>query len=124
MACANRVGGVAFIKVDGFQYLLRGDLTVSIDLFERTGVAGQDSVHGYTENPRVPFISATLTDTGGMSLSQLQQVTCSTITVELNNGKVYILRDAWAAEARELNTAEGSVAVRFEGMAGEEMLAA
>jgi hypothetical protein len=124
MACANKVGGVAFLKVDGFQYLLRGDLTVSIDRYERTGVAGQDSVHGYTENPRVPFISATLTDIGGMSLAQLQNVTCSTVTAELNNGKVYILRDAWTAEARELNTAEGSVEVRFEGMAGEELLAA
>jgi hypothetical protein len=124
MACANRVGGVAFLKVDGFQYALRGDLTVSIDLFERTGVAGQDGIHGYTEMPRVPFISATITDLGGLSLPQIQQLTCSTVTVELNNGKVYILRDAWAAEARELNTVEGSIAVRFEGMAGEEMLAA
>jgi hypothetical protein len=124
MACANKVGGVAYLKVDGYQYLLRGDLTVSIDLMERTGVAGQDGIHGYTETPRVPFISATLTDIGGMSLQQLQKVTCSTITVELNNGKVYILRDAWTSEARELNTAEGSVAVKFEGMAGEELLAA
>lgn len=124
MACANKVGGVAFLKVDGAQYLLRGELIVSIDPFVRTGVAGQDSVHGYTEAPRVPFISATLTDTGGLSLQQLQRITCSTVTVELNNGKVYILRDAWTAEARELNTTEGSMAVRFEGMAGEELLAA
>ena len=124
MACANRIGGIAFLKVDGYQYLLRGDLTVSPDLLAREGIAGQDGIHGFTETPNVPEISATITDTGGLSLSQLAAITCSTVTAELANGKVYILRDAWTSEARELNTSEGSVAVTFQGMACEEMLAA
>src|SRR4029450_7612943 len=121
---AHKVGGVAFLKVDGNQYLLRGDLTVSPDMFERTGVAGQDMIHGYTETPRVPTITATLTDTGGLSMQDFQRMTAVTVTAELNNGKVYILREAWTSEARELNTAEGSMSVTWEGMACEELLAA
>jgi hypothetical protein len=119
---AHKVGGVAFLKVDGGQYLLRGDLIVSPDRVERKGVAGQDGIHGYTETPRVPFITAKLTDTAGLSLAQLQAVVAATVTAELNNGKVYLLREAWAAEARELNTQEGSLEVRFEGMSCEELL--
>jgi hypothetical protein len=119
-----RIGGVAYLKVDGYQYLLRGDLAVSFDTFERKGIAGQDSVHGFTETPRVPYISATITDTGGLSLEALARVVDATITAELANGKVYLLRNAWTADARELNTQDGSVEIRFEGRAGEELLAA
>jgi hypothetical protein len=124
MACANKVGGVAFLKVDGRQYLLRGDLTVSPDAYERTGVAGQDSIHGYTETPRVPFITATITDTGGLSLGEFQRMTCVTVMCELNNGKHYVLVEAWTAEARELKTQEGSMELRWEGLYCEEVLAA
>jgi Phage tail tube protein len=123
MACANRVGGVAFLKVDGYQYLLRGDLTIEFQEFERTEVIGQDGPHGYTEAPHADFISATITDMGNMSVRQLAAVTCSTITAELHNGKVYILRDAFTTDVRPLNTSEGSIAVKFVGV-GEEMLAA
>jgi hypothetical protein len=119
-----KIGGVAFLKVDGYQYMLRGDLAVSFDAFERKGIAGQDGVHGYTETPRVPYLSAKITDTGGLSLQALARVTDATVTVELANGKIYLLRNAWAAEARELNTQDGSLEVRFEGLAGEEILAA
>jgi len=121
---AHKVGGVAYIKVDGTQYLLRGDLTVSPDMFERKGVAGQDGIHGYTETPRMPTIKATLTDIGGLSLEAFQHMTAVTVTVELNNGKVYVLRDAWTSAARELNTSEGSLDVTWEGMSCEELLAA
>jgi len=124
MACATKIGGVAFLRVDGFQYLLRGDLTVSPGNVSRTGVVGQDGFHGYTETPETAEISATLTDTGTLSLAQLRNIVCSTVTVELANGKVYVLRDAFTTEAFELNTSEGSVAVTWVGAACEEMLAA
>jgi Phage tail tube protein len=121
---AYKVGGVAFIKVDGTQFLLRGDLTITPDLYKRTGIAGQDGIHGYTEEPSLPQIKATLTDTGGLSLEAFQQMTQVTVTAELNNGKVYVLRDAFTTDARVLNTADGSIAVTWQGMACEELLAA
>ncbi len=54
---ANRIAGIAFLKVDGVQYPLRGNFTVSPSPLERAMIAGQDYVHGYSENPRVPYIS-------------------------------------------------------------------
>ncbi|MFN3686098.1 phage tail tube protein [Salinarimonas sp.] len=117
----NRIGGVAYIKVDDRQIALRGGLTVSVDGFEREGVAGQDGVHGYTEKPRVPFIECDVTTTAEASMDFLRSIVNATVTAELANGKTYVLRDAWTAGAREINAEEGMVNVRFEGMSGTEL---
>ena len=124
MASQRRIAGVAFIHLDGQQYPLRGNLTISIDTVERTGVAGQDGVHGFTEAPRVPWIEGDFSDLGGLSLLTLQAMDNITVTAELANGKTYVLRNAWTSTAREFNAAEGQAKVRFEGMAAEELLAA
>lgn len=120
----NRIAGVAYIFVDGRQYPLRGNLTISIDIVARTGVAGMDGVHGYTETPRVPFIEGDFSDIGQLSLITLQNMVNITVTAELANGKVYVLRNAWTSTAREFKAAEGQATVRFEGMAAEEILSA
>lgn len=121
-ACPNAVAGIAYVKVDGTQFALRGDLQISIDAFEREGVAGMDGVHGYIEKPRVPFIQGNFSDIGGLSLQGISSMCNVTVTAELNNGKVYLLRNAWAAPARELNAAEGQVQIKWEGMRGEEIM--
>lgn len=120
--CPNRIAGVAFLRVDGQQYALRGNLTISPDMFEREGIAGMDGVHGYKETPRVPFISADLSDLGGLSMETLRAYCNSTVTAELGTGKVYILRGAYTAAAMELNAADGQVTVRWEGMSAEELM--
>jgi hypothetical protein len=118
----NRIAGVAYVFVDGRQYPLRGNLTVSIDTIEREGVAGMDGVHGFIEKPRVPFIEGDFSDIGQLSLIQLQNMVDVTVTAELANGKVYVLRNAWTSTAREFKAAEGQATVKWEGMAAEELL--
>jgi hypothetical protein len=118
----HRIAGMAYLRVDGRQYALRGNLVVSIDGEEREGVPGQDGMHGFIERPRVPFIEADLSDLGGLSLQQLGRIRNTTVQAELANGKKYLLRNAWTSTPRELNTADGQVTVRFEGMKGEEMM--
>lgn len=122
MAC-RRIAGVAYVFVDGRQYPLRGNLTISIDTIERTGVAGQDGIHGFTETPRVPWIEGDFSDIGGLSLLTLQAMCDVTVTAELANGKQYVLRNAWTSTAREFNAADGQATVRFEGMGAEELMA-
>ena len=118
---SNRIGGTAYLKADGEQFALRGDLVISIDPTERTGFAGLDGVHGYSEAPRVPFIEGSFSDIGNLSLTRLQRMRDVTVTAEVLSGKTYLLRNAWTGPARELNGAEGSVTVRWEGMSGEEI---
>ena len=116
----NRIAGVCFLKVDGQQYNLKGNLKITFSQSVRTGVAGQDGVHGFTEAPSVPYIEADLSDLGGMSLQTLAGVSNATVTAELANGKTYVLRQAWFSGEITANAADGTTPVKFEGMSMEE----
>ncbi len=120
MAVANRIAGVCYLKVDGAQYNLRGNLKVNFSSSVRTGVAGQDSVHGFTEAPMVPSIEADISDVGGLSLEALYAISESTVTAELANGKVYVLRQAWFVGEISVATQDGTIPVKFEGKSIEE----
>ena len=41
--------------------------------------------------------------------------------MELANGKVVLLRDAWYAGEGNVGTEEANIQVRFEGLSGEEI---
>jgi len=123
----NKIAGTAFVKYSqangqSRQLALRGNWTVSIDPDEREGIAGQDGVHGYKEMPRVPFMEGEFSTVRGFSIDELKAIKDATITTETANGNVYLLRNAWTAGAREIDTAEGQCSIRFEGLSGEELV--
>ena len=115
------VGGTAYVFCDGTQYPLRGGLTVMPSRVTRTGVAGQDKVHGFTEQPVIPYIECDLTTQGEIAWDQFETFTNITVQADLINGKSYVLREAWVANPREINTAQGQTHVRFEGMSCTEI---
>lgn len=117
----QRFAGIAYVKVDGVQYDLRGSFTVSPSSTKRDGIAGQDGVHGFKEEPRVPFIKGDLSTTAGLSIKQLDAMTNSTVTANLANGKSYVLRGAWTVSAHEIDTGEGKVAVEWQGLSCDEI---
>lgn len=117
----QRIAGIAFLKVDSDLYPLRGNFTVSPSPIERTGIAGQDYVHGYSELPRVPFIEGDISLVPELSMEDVALIVNSTVTAELANGKTYSLKEAWCRAALELNTREGQTRVRFEGTSCEEI---
>jgi len=116
------LAGTVFLKADGQEFQLRAQLTINPGKVTREGVAGQDGVHGYTEAPMVPYISGTLTDSAQLSTEQLEAITDATVTAELINGKTYVLRNAWYTGTQDINTEDGSMPFRFEGLACEEVL--
>lgn len=118
---SKRIAGTCYFKADGESFNLRGSFTVSPDPYEREGVAGLDGVHGYTETQRVPYIEGEISDHADLSLKKIREMRDVTITAELANGKTYVLRNAWAASARDLNAGEGSMTLRFEGLECEEI---
>lgn len=115
-----RVGGVAYLKVDGNNIPLRGNLTIHPNQSERTGVAGQDGPQGFTEMPRVPAIEADVTTDPGYSIMDALNVSDATVQAECANGMVYVLRNAWQAGVTDLNTVEGSAKFRWEGLSMDE----
>ena len=119
---AQRIAGVAYLKVNSDLFPLRGNFTVSPTPIERTGIAGQDYVHGYSELPRVPFIEGDVSTISNLSVQEVAAITNATITAELANGVVYSLTQAWCRSAMDLNTREGQFRVRFEGVACSEIM--
>ncbi len=118
---AQRIAGIAFLKVDGNLYPLKGSFTVSPSSVERSGIAGQDYIHGYSELPRLPAISGDVSLVPELSMDDVEQITNATITAELANGKTYVLREAWCTAALELQTREGQTRVTFQGVSCDEI---
>ena len=120
---AQRIAGVAFWSVDGRQLALRGNIEVMPSRMERTGIAGLDSVHGFSELPIVPYISGDVSTVPGTSVEDVDAVIDATITVELANLNVYVLRNAWRAERSTINGRDGQFNVKFEGLTCDELVA-
>lgn len=116
------VAGVVYLRVDGRMYRARAEIKVSINTVEREAVIGQDGIHGYIERPVVTYVEGKITDGPELSIELLQAMCNVTVTVELLNGKVYLLRNAWNTKAGPLDTTDGSIEFRFEGRAAEELL--
>ena len=121
MAGNNRIGGVISLKVNGDIYFAKGNFTYNIGKPKKEGVVGADVVHGYKETPQIPFIEGEVTDRNELSLEDLVTLDDATITLELANGKVITLSEAWYAGEGTGNTEEGNIACRFEGMSAEEV---
>ncbi len=119
----KRIAGKAYVKVDSKQYTLAGSLTVMVDEEEREGLVGLSGVAGYKETPLIPFIEAEYFATDELSLKDIGKITDATVTAELANGKTYVLRNAWSSGSRELDGAEGTLTIKFEGISGEEIKA-
>jgi len=117
---SKRLAGTAYLSVDGASYMLTGDLAYSVSSLTRESLVGQDGVHGYSEKPKVGHIVATVRDSSGLSVADINAMTNVTVTLELANGKTVIGRNMWTVEDQEVKTMEGSFEVRWEGASVEE----
>lgn len=121
MVTSNRIGGVLSIRVDGAQYEARGNFQVNASTVKRTGIAGQDFVHGYIEEPIVPFIKGDFSIGNQLSMVKLEQITNATVQVSLANGNTYVLTEAWTTSAFVIDAHDGKVEVTFEGKSCREV---
>lgn len=113
--------GIIFLKINGDLLRAKGSFTYNLGQPLREAIVGHDGVHGYRETPRVPFIEGEITDGADVDVAALQNLTDATVQLELNNGKVIVLRDAWFAGEGNAQTEEGNISARFEGMSAEEI---
>jgi hypothetical protein len=118
---SQRRGGIIQLQVNGELYDAKGNFTYNLGRPVREAIVGSDTVHGYKETPQVAFIEGEITDRGTLELDKLVTMDGATVTLELANGKVIVVHDAWYASEGTGNTEEGNIAVRFEGRSGEEI---
>src|SRR5262245_17248459 len=117
MAIENNTGliaGTAYLTVDGVNYQLEGSLKYDVGSKTRETKSGQDTVHGFSEMPKAPYISGSIRDSGGLSWAAINAMTSVTVVLELANGKIVIGRNMWTTEAQEIDTVEATGTVRWE----------
>lgn len=116
-----QVLGRAFIYVDG--KLLRtkeGAKLTNVSGVERTPVVGNE-VHGYTEKAVPPTLECTISLTKDTSIKALSDTVNATITFEGDNGKTFVLHEAFLENPIDIASGSGEVTLKFVGNRCEEM---
>lgn len=121
MSTRQRRAGTLFFKVDGTQYDAKGTFTYAPNFEKKTAIVGADKVHGFAGEQVPAFIEGAVTDAPELNLAALVGVEDATVTLELANGKTFMLRNAWYAGEGNPSTEQAEIPVRFEGLEGEEM---
>lgn len=117
----QRRAGLIQLKVDGEIQDAKGSFTYNLGRPKREAIVGADAIHGFKEMPQVAFIEGAITDRGTLDVAALASGRDLTITLELGNGKLVVLRDAWFAGEGTGSSEEGEIAVRWEGANAEEV---
>ena len=113
--------GRATIKYDGTTLRTEKGAKLNMGGVERKVVEG-DTVHGFTEETKAPFIDCNINLGKGDSLQEIRDITNSTVTFECDTGQVYTLCEAWSSVPPEITTGDGGkVPVKFYGMKCDEV---
>src|SRR5580692_11271655 len=99
----NCVAGDLYIKIDGRQLSVRGNVTISPNTRTRTAVVGLDGPHGFQCVSRMPYIECDITNRPHFPLTDLAHLDDVTVTAELESGEVWVLRNAAQTGDLELN---------------------
>ena len=110
----NRRAGRIYLKIDGALCDAKGSFSYNLGHDKRDAIVGADGIHGYKETPQVPFIEGAITDRADLDLELISKADNVTVTLELVNGKVIVLANAWFAGEGGVTTEEAEVAVRWE----------
>lgn len=117
----QRRGGTIAVKIDGVVQLAKGSWSYNLGRAKREPIVGADGIHGYKESPQPAYIEGEITDRADLDLAALVDATASTVTLELANGKVIVLRDAAFTGDGTASSDEGAIAVRFDGSSADEI---
>ena len=113
-----RIAGVAYIKVDGTQYEVKGGVEAPLTQTKREPVMGLNGQMGYKETAREQYVKFDAGFTADFPITSLNNATNATITVEFANGKIYTLTNAYETGESSANGEEGSVGLYFSGQTG------
>lgn len=115
----QRRAGILSLKIDAKIFDAKGNFSFNPGVEKREAIVGADRIHGFKTMPQVPFIEGEITDSADLDLNALLNLDGSTATLELANGKVFVLRSAWYAGEGTVQTEEGNIQFRLEGLTGE-----
>jgi hypothetical protein len=108
--------------MDGVQQDAKGSFTLTMGGPKLSPIVGADRIHGAKEEQMPGSIEGVLTDRGDLSIRDLLDYTGS-VTIELRNGKSYILPNAFYGGDGALDTEEGEIGITYYGDPMIEQLA-
>lgn len=107
------IGGILALKIDGVVYSAVGNFTYNQGLPLRADLLGATSVDGYTETPQAAFIAGEIRDSTDVDLEKLATATDVTASLELRNGKTFVLANAWYAGEATGNSEQANFPLRL-----------
>jgi hypothetical protein len=113
--------GIVYIKLDGVQYMAKGDFKYKLGGLKREasrGVDGHTAMKEMFENGK---IEGNIADPGSLDLKAIQTAENISVQLEMNNGKVVVLRNAFYTGDAEMDAIEGQTTIVFEGPECVEM---
>lgn len=83
----------------------------------REGVVADTGVVGFTEEPVAPTAEFTLPNTANVDLNQLRNLVDVNVNIQDDNGKSWVMREAWVVEPTALTN--GEISVSMSGVAAD-----
>lgn len=114
------VGGLLSLTIGGVRRKAKGNFKYNIGDTMKTAVLGADEVHGYSEKPQTPFIEGEITLTPDMVETDITSIRNDEVFLEVA-GRTYVLHEAWFASEGDVETEEGNMGIKFEGMSMERV---
>lgn len=118
---SRRLGGTIEFKMDGEQYLVKGEFTYNLGIPKRETIIGKDGTHGYKEVQQESMCEGSISDHADLDLEKFFKAEAFTSTLKLSNGKTIVFREAWNASEGNVSTEEGEVEIKIVSMGAEEI---
>lgn len=106
--------GIIYVKVDGTQFDAKGEFNYNLGYPKLSAIIGADNVHGPKSEVQVSFVEGKVTDDSNLKIADIVLIRDATVTLELENGKTVVWRNAWYAGEGNVTTSEGEIDFRFE----------
>jgi hypothetical protein len=116
---AQRIAGIWFVKVNGAQFEISGDIEIPLTEFKREAVMGLSGPAGYKETALEPYIKVVALFTPDFPVNTLRTNTTLTVTAELANGVVYTLSNAFVRGEPKAKPIDGTIEIEFSGSQGQ-----
>lgn len=115
---ALRMAGIAYVKADGVQFQIKGNVECPVNNRKRELMMGVSGPMGMKETAKEPYVKFDAGFVADFPINQIISNTNMTITVEYANGKVYTLTEAFESGDAAAGSEEGTVGLEFFGMEG------
>ena len=117
-------GGVASVQIDGTIISVGADISVKLGGIVNTPKISSDGVAGYTTKWEAPEVTLSAIDGPQTSVLALKSVNGQTLQVVLNNGKSYLLSQAFTVDDPSVKIEQGDISgLKFSGSGCTEVLA-